>query len=132
MLYPDFAAVSVDRRRVAFRSLTTGSEGSGKLGRVELSRLWYHSLSSNRAHLFGRTRDKTIPVSYRFTVWADEWTARLRMLHGFTAISVEVRVMSSNATVRRIKSNARNRSCEATSRCVCAAVLEPCERKRGC
>jgi hypothetical protein len=48
--------------------LTTGSEGSGKLGRVELSRLWYHSLSSNRAHLIGRTRDKTIPVSYRFTV----------------------------------------------------------------
>ena len=94
MLYPVFVAVNVDSRRVALRSLTTSSEGSGEIGRVELSRLWYHFLSSHRAHLIGRARDKAIPVSYRLSVRRD--------------ISVEVRVMSSNAAVRRIKSGARN------------------------
>ncbi|HXO96278.1 MAG TPA: hypothetical protein VN857_06815, partial [Chthoniobacterales bacterium] len=78
------------------------------LGRVKFSRLWYHSLSSNRAYLIGRTRDKTIPVSSRLTVRVDEWTAVLRTFHGLTAIAVEVRVMSSNTTVRRIQSNTLN------------------------
>ena len=50
-------------RRGALRSLTTNSEGSDQFGRPGLSRLWYPFLSSNRAHLIGRTRDKTIPVS---------------------------------------------------------------------
>jgi hypothetical protein len=108
MLYPVLAAVSDDSPRIALRSLTTSSEGSDQLGRAWLSRLWYPFLSSNRAYLISRTRDKTIPVSYRITVGSDERAAVLRMVHGFTAIAGEVRVTSSNTTVRRIKSNARN------------------------
>src|ERR1700732_3425795 len=105
MLYPVFAPVSDNSPRIALRSLTTNSEGSDQFGRPGLSRLWYPFLSSNRAHLIGRTRDKTIPFSYRLTIRADGWTAVLRMLHGLTAIASEVRVASSNTTVRRIKSN---------------------------
>ena len=113
-------------------SLSGSSEGSGRCGWIEIPRLWYHLLSSNRADLTRRTRNKTIPTSYRLTVRGSERTAVLRISHGSTAIPAEVRVMSINIAVRRSKSNALNRSYEATSRSAYTAVPKPGERKRDC
>jgi hypothetical protein len=48
------------------------------------------------------------------------------MFHGFTAIAVEVRVMSNKTAVRRIKSIVVNRSYVAALRSVSG------EAKRGC
>jgi hypothetical protein len=106
MLYPNFATASIDFRRVASRSLTMHSEGSGRLGPVEISRRRYRFLSFDRADLVRRIR--TIPASYRLKIRDDHWTAVLRLYHRLTAIAVEARVVSSDAPVRRIKSNARN------------------------
>ena len=111
-------------------SLRGSSEGSGRCGWIEIPRLWYHLLSSNRADLTRRTRNKTIPASYRLTVRGDERTAVLRISHDTTAIAAEVRVMRSYTAVRRSKSNALNWSYEATSRSAYTAVLEIGERKR--
>jgi hypothetical protein len=81
-------------------SLSGSSEGSGRCGWIEIPRLWYHLLSSNRTDLTRRTRNKTIPASYRLTVRGSERTAVLRISHGSTAIPAEVRVMSINIAVR--------------------------------
>jgi hypothetical protein len=104
----------------------------GRCGRMGISRLWKHLLWSNRADLTRPTQNKTIPASYRLMVRGDERTAVLRISHGSTAISAEVRVTSSYIAVRRSKSNALNWSYEATLRSTYTAVLVPGERKRDC
>src|ERR1700736_5398686 len=132
MLLPNFAPLSIDFRGAALWSLSGSSKGSGRCEWIEIPRLWYHLLSSNRADLTRGTRNITIPASYRLTVRGSERTAVLRISHGSTAIPAEVRVMSINIAVGRSKSHALNRSYEATSRSAYTAVPKPGERKRDC
>src|SRR6202171_6339194 len=94
MLRPNSPPPSIDFRGAALWSLSRSSEGSGRYGWIEIPRLWYHLLSSNRVDLTRRTRDKTIPTSSRLTVRGGERTAVLRISHGSTAIPAEVGVMS--------------------------------------
>jgi hypothetical protein len=125
-----FRSSELDFRGVALWSLSRSSKGSDRCWRIEISRLWYHLMSPNRAYLTRRTRNKTIPASYRLTVRGDERTAVLRISHDTTAIAAELRVIRSYTAVRRSKSNALNWSYEATSRSAYTAVLEIGERKR--